>query len=60
MGPFHWEDRRLRVPELKRLFTFPDSFELVGRRSSVQAQIGNAVPPLLARQVVEAVARSTE
>lgn len=58
VGPFHWEDQRLRVPELKRLFTFPDDFELVGRRSSVQAQIGNAVPPLLARQVVEAVARS--
>jgi DNA (cytosine-5)-methyltransferase 1 len=39
---------------MKRLFTFPDSFELVGRRQSVQAQIGDSVPPLLA----EAVARS--
>ncbi|MBA2438456.1 MAG: DNA cytosine methyltransferase, partial [Acidimicrobiia bacterium] len=54
VGPFHWENRRLRVPEMKRLFTFPDDFELVGRRQSVQAQIGNSVPPLLA----EAVARS--
>ena len=25
VGPFHWENRRLRVPELKRLFTFPDT-----------------------------------
>jgi DNA (cytosine-5)-methyltransferase 1 len=56
IGPFHWENRRLRIPELKRLFTFPDDFELVGRRSSVQAQIGNSVPPLLARQVSAAVA----
>jgi DNA (cytosine-5)-methyltransferase 1 len=52
VGPFHWENRRLRVGELKRLFTFPDEFELVGRRSSVQAQIGNSVPPRLAEQVV--------
>jgi DNA (cytosine-5)-methyltransferase 1 len=54
VGPFHWENRRLRILEMKRLFTFPDAFELVGRRQSVQAQIGNSVPPLLA----EAVARS--
>lgn len=53
VGPFHWDNRRLRTPELKRLFTFPDYFELVGRRASVQAQIGNSVPPALA----EAVAR---
>jgi DNA (cytosine-5)-methyltransferase 1 len=53
VGPFHWENRRLRVPELKRLFTFPDNFEFVGSRNSVQAQAGNAVPPALARQVVE-------
>ena len=51
VGPFHWENRRLRVPELKRLFTFPDVFEFVGRRRSVQAQIGNSVPPLLARRI---------
>lgn len=58
VGPFHWENRRLRVPELKRLFTFPDSFEFVGRRTSIQAQIGNSVPPLLAQRVAEAVMQS--
>lgn len=51
VGPFHWENRRLRVGEIKRLFTFPDEFELVGTRASIQAQLGNAVPPLLAEQV---------
>ena len=56
VGPFHWENRRLRVPELRRLFTFPEDFEFVGRRSAVQAQIGNAVPPLLAQCVTEQVA----
>lgn len=56
VGPFHWENRRLRVPELRRLFTFPDEFEFVGRRASVQAQLGNSVPPLLAQQVARGVA----
>lgn len=57
VGPFHWENRRLRVPELRRLFTFPDDFEFLGSRRSIQAQVGNSVPPLLARQVAEQVAR---
>ena len=51
IGPFHWDDRRLRVPEIKRLFTYPDDFDLVGTRSSAQAQLGNSVPPLLAELV---------
>lgn len=57
VGPFHWENRRLRVAEVKRLFTFPDEFELVGTRARVQAQLGNSVPPLLAERVIEQVAR---
>ncbi len=56
VGPFHWDNRRLRVSEAKRLFTFPDSFEFVGSRASVQAQLGNSVPPALARQVADSVA----
>jgi len=56
VGPFHWENRRLRVPELRRLFTFPDDFEFVGKRSSIQSQLGNSVPPLLAQQVAAEVA----
>jgi DNA (cytosine-5)-methyltransferase 1 len=55
VGPFHWENRRLRTAEIKRLFTYPDDFELVGSRPSVQAQLGNSVPPLLAHQVVQAL-----
>jgi DNA (cytosine-5)-methyltransferase 1 len=55
VGPFHWDNRRLRVPEVKRLFTFPDEFDLVGNRASIQAQLGNSVPPLLAEQVAAQV-----
>ena len=53
VGPFHWNDRRLRVAELKRLQTFPDQFTFEGNRRSLQVQIGNAVPPLLARLVAQ-------
>jgi DNA (cytosine-5)-methyltransferase 1 len=55
VGPFHWQNRRLRVPELKRLFTFPDDFELIGSRSSIQAQLGNSVPALLGEKVMKAM-----
>jgi DNA (cytosine-5)-methyltransferase 1 len=54
VGPFHWETRRLRVAELKRLMTFPDDYVVLGSRRDQQLQLGNAVPPKLA----EAVARS--
>lgn len=55
VGPFHWDNRRLRVPELKRLHGFPDDFQFAGSRRDVQVQVGNAVPPLLARVVAEAI-----
>lgn len=55
VGPFHWENRRLRVDEIKRLFTYRDDFELTGTRGSMQAQLGNSVPPLLAEKVIRAL-----
>lgn len=58
VGPFHWDSRRLRVPELKRLFTFPDAFEFSGSRASIQAQLGNSVPPVLAEAVIKQVAEA--
>ncbi len=51
VGPFHWDSRRLRTGEIKRLMTFPDAFEIRGTRRERQLQLGNAVPPLLAEQV---------
>lgn len=51
VGPFHWESRRLRVAETKRLMTFPDDFVVIGSRRDQQLQLGNAVPPLLGEEV---------
>ncbi len=48
-GPFHWNSRPFSVNELKRLQTFPDSYDLVGGRQIAIHQIGNSVPPQLAR-----------
>jgi DNA (cytosine-5)-methyltransferase 1 len=47
-GPFHWKNRRLSAKELCRLQTIPDDFAIAGPLSSVQRQIGNAVPSALA------------
>jgi DNA (cytosine-5)-methyltransferase 1 len=55
VGPFHWDNRRLRLPELKRLHGFPDGYHLEGTRRDAQLQVGNAVPPLLAEVVSAAI-----
>ena len=46
VGPFHWENRRLRVAG-QRLMEFPDDFTVLGSRRDQQLQLGNAVPPPL-------------
>jgi DNA (cytosine-5)-methyltransferase 1 len=56
IGPFHWENRRLSVAEMARLQTFPLDVTFVGNRGSVQKQLGNAVPSLLAEVIGRAVA----
>lgn len=55
MGPFHWRNRILRISEVKRLQTFPDSWHLVGTTEQQWRQVGNAVPPLLAQAVGERI-----
>lgn len=60
VGPFHWENRRLRVAELKRLMTFPDDYVVQGARRDQQLQLGNAVPPLLAQRIAAQLAGELE
>lgn len=51
MGPFHWKNRILRIPEVGRLQTFPDDWHLAGNVEQQWRQLGNAVPPVLARSI---------
>ena len=52
VGPFHWNNRRLRAPEAAAIQTFPQNYKFFGNRRSVQKQIGNAVPLLLGKAMV--------
>lgn len=45
------QDRMISLREAARLQSFPDAFVFQGSLSSICKQIGNAVPPLLARAV---------
>ena len=48
-------DRAISVREAARIQSFPDSFIFYGNKSSQMKQVGNAVPPLLAKSVAETI-----
>ncbi|TNJ64547.1 DNA cytosine methyltransferase [Paenibacillus hemerocallicola] len=54
-GPFHWENRKLGISELKRLQTIPDKHKMLGSYMTNHRLIGNAVPPLLAKSIGKSI-----
>lgn len=54
-GPLHWGNRFFKYEEYKRLQTFPDDYAISGSKQIAIKQIGNSVPPQLARMMAIAI-----
>lgn len=50
-----WQNRGLSVREAARLQSFPDDFEFKGNLGDQQQQVGNAVPPKLAKAIFDQI-----
>lgn len=47
------ESTRITVGEAAALQSYPPDFTFIGNKGSIGLQIGNAVPPLLAKAILE-------
>jgi DNA (cytosine-5)-methyltransferase 1 len=54
------EPRVITVREMARLQSFPDSFVFKGTKSKQMVQIGNAVPPFLAKAIALSIRKAIE
>jgi DNA (cytosine-5)-methyltransferase 1 len=45
------ELRKLTIPEIKRLASFPDKYLMIGKFKDKWMRIGNSVPPLFMRSI---------
>ena len=52
--------RRISMREAARFQSFPDSFVFAGKLRETERQVGNAVPPIMAWHVAQAVLESLE
>lgn len=50
------KDRAVSVREAARLQTFPDSFIFMGSKDKQYQQVGNAVPPIMAKEIAISLA----
>ena len=58
-GMLHpYENRHFSIPELKRLSSFPDQFEMVGDYKACHAQLGNCVVPVFMRSIATHIRES--
>ena len=55
MGPFHWNNRFLRIDEIKRIQSFKDEHIFLGSFKEQWRQVGNAVPPHLAETLAKEI-----
>ena len=51
-------DRAISIREAARLQTFPDSFVFCGSKDKQYQQVGNAVPPIMAKAIAKKLAKT--